>query len=74
MPLPRWMAKERLVGLTPMVGGTGAGVTVGGATSCLNIGISVISRSKGAGSLLVWLELGDCAAATEDVAADAEAT
>lgn len=68
------MVNERLVGLKPMVGGRGAGVTVGGATSCLNIGISTISRSKGARGLLVWLELGDCAAAAEDVAADAEGT
>lgn len=57
-----------------MVGGMGARVMVGGATSCLKTGISAINLSKGAGSLLVWLELGDCVAGTEDVAADAEGT
>mgnify|MGYP007037737795 CR=1 FL=1 len=30
----------------------------GGGTSCLNTGISDISRSMGAGSRLVWLGLG----------------
>ena len=28
LPVPCWTVKDRLVGLTPMAGGTGAGVTV----------------------------------------------
>lgn len=73
LPTDCWAPKEKLVELTPMagLGVTGGGVVREGGTSCFKAGISDISLSNGAGSVLVWLVLDDGGAATVDVAAKA---